>query len=464
MKFIQKTLKNWLYVDTRTLALFRISFGFMGLIDVLRRFGVIEVFYSDSGMNFRREVTSKYSIKYFSLLDHFHATTEVQLFFIVTAICFLFLIIGYKTRLFQLLSAVGLISIHNAAVILENGADMVFNNFLIWSLFLPLGASWSVDSIRKGLRKQPEYDSHDLNKTVYTGSTQIFHFAYLACLVQLAIIYFYTSINKTGSMWSDGTAVFYMYQLETFLSPIGEWIAQFIGHGLSSIMTLSTVHFEMYAAFAILCPIFQPWLRRIALIILISFHGIIAISVNIGLFSWVMFAALILLLSYKDIDILKNLISRCCKRNYTVFYDRDCGFCHFTARVLKRMDVFARITWKDRLSEGEKPKNINTLLETTIVVWDPRTDEIWTRNKGFSRIISALPLGFLFAWILRIPVLEKLFGFMYDLISNNRSSVSKITGLPACGIVQKSSQPEIIKEKNQFLFISKEESGQFQIF
>ena len=138
MKFIQKTLKNWLYVDTRTLALFRICFGFMELIDVLRRFGVMEVFYSDSGMNFRRQVTSKYSIKYFSLLDHFHATTEVQLFFIVTAICFLFLIIGYKTRLFQLLSAMGLISIHNAAVILENGADMVFNNFLIWSSFYPL--------------------------------------------------------------------------------------------------------------------------------------------------------------------------------------------------------------------------------------------------------------------------------------------------------------------------------------
>ena len=73
MEFIRKTIKNWLYVDTRTLALFRISFGFMGLIDVLRRYGVIEVFYSDSGMNFRRQVTSQYATKYFSLLDYFHS-------------------------------------------------------------------------------------------------------------------------------------------------------------------------------------------------------------------------------------------------------------------------------------------------------------------------------------------------------------------------------------------------------
>ncbi len=213
MLLFKKILKNWLYVDTRTLALFRIVFGVVGLIDVLRRYGIIEVFYSDSGMNFRRQVTSKYSIKYFTILEYVQGTAEVQFFFILSAICFFFLIIGYHTRIFQFLSAIGLISIHNAAVILENGGDMVFNNYLIWTLFLPLGTSWSVDSIRKSLKKQPENDSNDLNQPNNTESKQIFHFAYLACLVQLSLIYFYTTINKTGAMWSDGTAVYYMYQL-----------------------------------------------------------------------------------------------------------------------------------------------------------------------------------------------------------------------------------------------------------
>ena len=248
-------------------------------------------------------------------------------------------------------------------------------------------------------------------------------------------------------MWSDGTAVFYMYQLETFLTPVGEWIAQFIGLGLSSLMTLSTLPAQIYASFAILCPVFQPWLRRIALVIFIGFHGVIAISVNIGLFSWVMLAALLLLLSRQDMDILKNLISRCCNRKYTVFYDRDCGFCHLTARVLRRMDVFSRLNWADRLSDGDKPKNLNTLLKTTIVVWDPQTDEIWTRHKGFSRIISVFPLGFLIAWILRFPGLEKLFGYIYDFISNNRTSVSKTMGLSACGMSQEDSAPVVKREE-----------------
>jgi predicted DCC family thiol-disulfide oxidoreductase YuxK len=262
------------------------------------------------------------------------------------------------------------------------------------------------------------------------------------------MIYFYTSVNKTGEMWSNGTAVYYMYQLETFLTPMGEWIAQFVGSGLSNIMTGSTLPMEIYASFAILCPVLQPWLRRIALVIFIGFHGIIAISVNIGLFSWVMLAAIIFLISWQDMDLLSSLLSRCYKRKYTVFYDRDCGFCHFTARILRRMDVFSCLTWADRLTEGNKPKNVDKLLETTIVVWDPIIDELWTRHKGFSKIISALPLGFLIAWIFRIPGLEKFFGYIYDLIANNRTVVSKTIGLPACGIEQNETSNLLPKEEN----------------
>ena len=106
MEFINKTIKSWLYVDTRTLALFRIYFGFIGLVDVLRRYTVIDVFYSDIGMNFRRQVSGKYSIKYFTLLEHFNGIVEVRIFFIITVLCFFFLMIGYYTRIFQILSAI----------------------------------------------------------------------------------------------------------------------------------------------------------------------------------------------------------------------------------------------------------------------------------------------------------------------------------------------------------------------
>jgi len=433
MEYMKKIFRNRLYFDTRTLALFRIVFGFLGLCDVLRRFSVIDVFYSDAGMNFRRQVTSQYSIKYFTLLDYIHDSIAVHIFFILTAICFVFLILGYKTRLFQLFSAIGLISIHNVAIIVENGADMVFNNYLIWSLFLPLGTSWSIDSVRESLKNTVEYDSNDLNKPKQSVYSRIFHFGYVACLVQLSMIYFYNYINKTGSMWDSGDALFYMYQLDTFLTYIGDWLASALPMDLMKLLSFSTLYIEIAAPVAILSPIFQPFLRRITFITFIIFHFIIGISMNIGMFSWVMMAVLTLLLGKKEIGLAKKILDRY-RREYTVFYDRDCGFCHLTARILRRMDGFSRLTWSDKLQKGEKPKNLNTLLETTIVVWDPKTDEIWTRHRGFSRIISALPFGVLFSWILILPGLEKVFGYIYDKIATNRIFVSNILSLPACGL------------------------------
>ena len=122
---------------------------------------------------------------------------------------------------------------------------------------------------------------------------------------------------------------------------------------------------------------------------------------------------------------------------YHVFYDQNCGFCHFTVQMLKKLDKYSYLSWDDCLQEGAKPENLNALLKTTIVVWNSKTNEIWTRHKGFERIISVLPFGFIFSWIFLVPGLEKLFGCIYDWISKNRSSMSTKLGLPACGIIQK---------------------------
>ena len=54
------------------------------------------------------------------------------------------------------------------------------------------------------------------------------------------------------------------------------------------------------------------------------------------------------------------------QKKYTVFYDRDCGFCHLCARILKRMDVFARLTWSDYLTKDNKPNKVNIIAGTQI--------------------------------------------------------------------------------------------------
>ena len=89
----------------------------------------------------------------------------------------------------------------------------------------------------------------------------------------------------------------------------------------------------------------------------------IGISVSIGLFSWVMMTALILLLQTSHIEFLKRLLSRFRQKEYVVFYDRDCGFCHFTARLLRRLDIFNRFTWADSSYEDKAPVGFKRILE-----------------------------------------------------------------------------------------------------
>ena len=54
----------------------------------------------------------------------------------------------------------------------------------------------------------------------------------------------------------------------------------------------------------------------------------------------------------------------------------------FKKKSKNKMDKFYYLSWDDCLQEGAKPKNLDSLLETTIVVWNSNTNEIWTRHRG----------------------------------------------------------------------------------
>ena len=75
------------------------------------------------------------------------------------------------------------------------------------------------------------------------------------------------------------------------------------------------------------------------------------------------------------------------------------------------MDVFNKFTWADSSYEDKAPVGFESILENSIIVYDQNEDRYWTRHIAFSKILSSLPFGFLFGWILRIPGLEKIFGW-----------------------------------------------------
>ena len=140
MKYLKTILSAWLKVDLRTLGIFRIILGFVCLSDILRRLPYIEVFYSSNGVApnfFMSEISGKYSTKAFTLLSSLNSVSEVTIFFYIGVLFSIFLMIGYKTKLSHIITLIIVISIHNRLIIVENGGDLVLNNFLTKDYFFP---------------------------------------------------------------------------------------------------------------------------------------------------------------------------------------------------------------------------------------------------------------------------------------------------------------------------------------
>jgi predicted DCC family thiol-disulfide oxidoreductase YuxK len=442
---VKYIFSGWLNVDYRTLGIFRFFLGLVCFLDIFRRLPYIEAFYSNNGVAsnfFMSEIGSKYSTKAFSLLSSFGGVWEVSIFFYIALLFSFFLMIGYRTKLSHIITIITILSIHNRLIILENGGDLVLNNFLIWSAFFPLGKRFSFDRLRYLLRRHRDSTPSSLNSGDLVAENEprsYWGLAYFACLLQLSIIYFFNFMNKTGSTWEEGTSVYYFYHLDNFLTPFGNFIKEMnlMPLWLSKLLTYSTTYLELIIPFLILIPmipILTLWIRRISMLAMIGFHIIIGISMYIGMFSWIMIAALLLLLSAADILLLKKYLSRLSSGPFVVFYDSDCGFCHQTARIIRRMDVFGNLTWAGKDWKKERPDGLDQLRDTTVALWDQKSNQVHTRHVAFSKILASLPFGFLVSWILIVPGLSHVSGYIYDAISRSRISISQLLGYSACNI------------------------------
>jgi len=172
--FIHTLDRAWFQADPRALGLFRIAFGLLCMHDVLRRMPWITTFYSNSGT-----LSNHYGLyapifrPNVSLLSGFSSPAEVTCFFVFTLVCLFMFTIGYRTRLFHLLSWLCVLSIHSRNTMLANGGDVVMNIWWLWTLWLPLGVRFSIDSLRQSLASTTDARPTDLRHgTVRIGSSK----------------------------------------------------------------------------------------------------------------------------------------------------------------------------------------------------------------------------------------------------------------------------------------------------
>jgi Vitamin K-dependent gamma-carboxylase len=289
-------------IDPRSLALFRILIGGLLIEDWLARWSHIETFYTSFGV-LRTNLLQPLN-HHFLLLHYVDSLRGVQLVFLFGLLCYVLFTIGYRTRLMTFLSLVFFASIVGRNIMVRHGGDTVMATMLAWSVFLPLGKSFSMDAIAR--KKRMSVYPHSQSTTATDDEVKQrspISFAECAVICQIGLIYLVTAITKYGLNWKEGTALYYVLNTDQFAYPLGAWLATNPLWILKA-LTWGTLALEFAILPLLLLPFAQPYLRRIAIIGTTGMHLLIWLLMNIGDFPLVMISLNALLLRAEDWQLL----------------------------------------------------------------------------------------------------------------------------------------------------------------
>ena len=259
--------------DLRSLALFRMALAGLALLDLADRATNLTAHYTDQGVLPRSVLLQTQPVQWRISVNLIGGERPVQaLLFTIGACAALGLLVGYRTRLMTFIVWLILTSVIHRNPLVANAADVLLRLLYFWSLFLPLGACWSIDRWRGGQRQvlSPRF--------VSVGTAGLF--------LQIACLYWFSALLKSGDMWRvDLTAVYYALSLDEFYKPLGGVLYQF--PDAMKAITIATLGFEALGPFLLLSPVFTGPLRVLGVLGFMAMHLGFGLTVNIGIFPWV---------------------------------------------------------------------------------------------------------------------------------------------------------------------------------
>ena len=257
--------------DVRSLAALRIVLAVIVLVDLAGRARNLLAHYTDDGVLPRHILLDEAGILRPSL-NWIGGTTVVQtLLFGITALAAVALLVGYRTRVMNVVVWVMVLSIQNRNPFVLSAEDALLRLLLFWSMFLPLGAWWSVDSLRDAPAPRV--------------SMRVLSMASAGLFLQIAFVYWFTVIRKSGPEWRiDGTAIYYALSVDQITGSIGSYLLQF--PALLRVLTFAVLGIEVIGPLLLFCPVATGPVRTAGVLMIMSLHFGILLTMMIWVFPW----------------------------------------------------------------------------------------------------------------------------------------------------------------------------------
>jgi len=404
-------LRDLFGIDLRTQALFRIGLGTLLLADLALRARDLTAHYTDAGILPRAALLDTLSVGSFSL-HLLNGTPAFQtVMFIIAGVFAAMLTLGARTRLAAIASWVLLLSLQNRNPQILSIGDNLLLVLSFWSMFLPLGARYSIDQA--------------LDRQIGPVRNGYFSVATLALLLQGAGVFLFGALLQSDAQWiPDGTALYYALQLDYMVTPFGLWLSEF--PDFLQGLTYSVWWLEMVGPALIFMPVFHRTFRTVCLAAFLTLNVGLFLCLEMGLYPM---AAVVMTLAFVPgwmWDRLAAGMSRPVSPDLRIYYDEGCDVCHKICRLLTVFLMMPRVPIRPAQSD---PKAAVLLAINNSWVVSDGVDTDYLEWDAVRHLVSCSPLFRPLAVVLSLYPLRILGNKFYQWFAGRRSVLGRLSAV-----------------------------------
>lgn len=414
-------------------SLIRIAFGFIILYNYAIHYSQRYFLWGPNGLIGTDGSTESFLYNY-SLYSLSSSSLYFDIIYHLGILVSIVFIFGYKGRLISFINFIFVWSLMSQNNIILDGGDNIIRILLFYLIFADTTKYFSVDA-QIGSSKN---NIDTVENSNFSLRNLLHNLAILACLVQVCILYITSGFHKAmGELWQNGTALYYVLQVNEFSHPFFKNII-FSSDFILVIGAYVTVVVQLAYTFLL----FNKRTKYIGMLGVIGMHSGIFIVMGLFSFSFIMIANQLLFLSdkeYRSISVyikqksekvlffLKPKSNNVAKESplipVVVLYDGWCPFCIKSIKRFQRLDWFNRIEF---ISFREP--SVATVYNISISNLENRmhsvlksTNKIEDGINSINRVCKNIPALWIFVPVISISVFLGVGQRVYDLIAKRRT-------------------------------------------